>query len=173
MKKWMWLALVCLAALAVAVWGRTRLPESGTNLEFWIAENVDNVDFSGYQEKYGLMGGHEYYGKRYTPSTGPNGEQKDPQACVIYTVTSYPDHSSRRQHVTRIAITDPGITLYGVTLRSSAEEIDTAMKKNGFRAEQHPNTNGQVYSRGKYTFRFSGDAISLSVKVRNLSGIQF
>ena len=28
-----------------------------TNLEFWIAQNVDNVDWSKYQEKYGLMGG--------------------------------------------------------------------------------------------------------------------
>ena len=26
-----------------------------TNLEFWIAENVDNVDFSKYQEKYGKV----------------------------------------------------------------------------------------------------------------------
>ena len=173
MKKWMWLAFVCLFVLAVAGWGRNRLPNPDTNLEFWIAEQVDNVDFSGHQEKYGLMGGREYYGKGYTPFTGPNGEQIDPQECVIYTVTSYPDYASRHRHITRIAITDPSVELYGVTLRSSAEEIDTAMRQHGFRAEQQAGTGGQTYSRGKFTFRFSSDAIYLHAEVRNLLGIQF
>ena len=173
MKRWIWIALICLAALAVAGRGRNRLPRPDTNLEFWIAEQVDNVDFSEYQEKYGLMGGREYYGKGYAPSTGPNGEQIDPQECVIYTVTSYPDYSSRHRHVTRITITDPSIEFYGVTIRSSAEEIDAAMKQHGFRAQQHSNANGRVYSNGKYTFRFYNDAIYLHAEVRNLFGIQF
>ena len=173
MKKWMWLALVCLAALAVAGWGRSRLPSPDTNLEFWIAEHVDDVDFSGYQEKYGLMGGREYYGKGYTPSTGSNGEQKDPQACVIYTVTAYPDYSSRHRHITRITITDPSIEFYGLTLHSSAEDVDAAMRQHGFRPVQRAHATGQIYSKGKYVFLFSNDVISLSVKVHNLLRIQF
>ena len=63
-----------------------------TNLEFWIAENVDDVDFSKYQIKYGMMGGTEYYGTGYVPTVDEYGQQIDPEHCVIYTVTSYPDY---------------------------------------------------------------------------------
>ena len=61
-----------------------------TNLEFWIAQNVDNVDWSKYQEKYGIMGGREFYGTGYAPTLDEWGQQVDPEHCVIYTVTSYP-----------------------------------------------------------------------------------
>ena len=53
-----------------------KLAKPETNLEFWIAENVDDVDFSKYQEKYryGFMGsGRQYYGTGYTPATDENG----------------------------------------------------------------------------------------------------
>ena len=39
-----------------------------SNLEFWIAENVDDVDFSNYQMKYGMFGGNMYYGTEYVPT---------------------------------------------------------------------------------------------------------
>ncbi|MBP3386956.1 MAG: hypothetical protein J6L23_00325, partial [Clostridia bacterium] len=65
-----------------------------TNLEFWIAENVDDVDFSKYQIKYGIMGGTEYYGTGYVPTVDEYGQQVDPEHCVIYTVTSYPDYAN-------------------------------------------------------------------------------
>ncbi|MCR5531883.1 MAG: hypothetical protein K6F26_08540 [Lachnospiraceae bacterium] len=42
--------------------------EEGSSLEFWLTENVDDVDFSKYQRRYGLYGGWEYYG------TGPAGD---------------------------------------------------------------------------------------------------
>ena len=173
MKKWIWAALICLAAVFAALWVGSRPPKADTNLEFWIAEHVDDVDFSAYQEKYGLMGGRAYYGRGYAPLTGPNGEQLDPEHYVLYTVTSYPDYAGSRQHVTRIDITDPAVELYGVTLHSSAKEIDAAMKQHGFRQETQPNAVGQLYSKGKFSLRFADDAIHISVKVSNLLGIQF
>lgn len=173
MKKWILPSLICLVVLAAASWAWTRLPKPDTNLEFWIAENVEHVDFSDYQEKHGLMGGHAYYGRGYAPSYGSNGEQIDPEYHVLYTVTSYPDYASNRRHVTRIDITDPAIELYGVSLRSSAEEISAAMARRGFRQETHPNAVGQRYSKGKFALRFADDAIHISVKVSNRWGIQF
>ena len=95
------------SSLVLIRWALYRVPPKDTNLEFWIAENVDKVDFSNYQEKFGLMGGREYYGTGYLPSTNENGEQIDPEACVVYTVTSYPDHISNKKYITRITITDP------------------------------------------------------------------
>ena len=173
MKKWILPCLVVIFALAAASWVGTRLPKPDTDLEFWIAENVEHVDFSEHQEKHGLMGGRAYYGRGYAPSSGSNGEQIDPEHYVLYTVTSYPDYASNRRHITQIDITDPAIELYGVSLRSSAEEIDAAMKQYGFRQATPPNAVGQRYSKGKFTFRFADDAIHISVKVSNRLGIQF
>jgi hypothetical protein len=90
------------------------------------AANV-TVDFSDYQEKFGLMGGREYYGSGYIPTTNENGEQIDPEHCVIYTVTSYPDYSSGKSHITRIAITDPAVELFGLTLNSSKNDIKVTL----------------------------------------------
>ena len=164
---------MCLATILIAVWTGNRLPEPDTNLEFWIAEKVDDADFFNHQEKYGLMGGREYYGRGYAPSTANSGEQTDPEHCVLYTVTSYPDYMSRKQHVTRITITDPAVELYGVSLRSSPEEIKAAMAQHGFRQKTHPHAFGETYVSGKFSLRFAEDSIHISVKVRNLLGIQF
>ena len=79
-----------------------NLSQPKTNLEFWIGENVDDVDFSKYQMKYGMFGGNQYYGTGYVPTLGEEGQQVDPEYCVLYTVTSYPDYSSKSQHITSI-----------------------------------------------------------------------
>ena len=38
-----------------------KLKKVDTNLEFWIAENVDKVDFSQYQEKYGIWTYYKFF----------------------------------------------------------------------------------------------------------------
>ena len=163
--------LSCIIVLFLNIRGLVNyIPNPGTNLEFWIGDPVDSMDFATHQEKYGLMGGREYYGKGYMPTIDENGEQKDPAQCVVYTVTAYPDYSSNKRCVTRIHITDPTIELYGVTLESSLGEIDTAMRAHGFRPDDSP---GVSYRKGKVTIRFSDEAIQVSVKVTNFFRIQF
>lgn len=68
-----------------------------TNLEFWITEDVSDFDFSNYTENYGLFGGREYYGTGYVP-TFIDDDMQDPLECVLYTITSYPDYSSKKVH---------------------------------------------------------------------------
>ena len=138
-----------------------------TNLEFWITENVDDVDFSDYEPRFGLMGGKEYYGSGYIPTTDENGEQVDPEECVIYTVTSYPDYASRKQHITRISITDPAINVYGLTINSTWSEISSTMKKEGFKPK------GSGYVKGKVYIDFSSMEIHIRVDVTNIFGFQF
>ena len=168
-KKLIWV-LVITFTIVLILCVRNRIPKKDTSLEFWIAENVDEVDFSSYQEKYGLMGGREYYGTGYVPTTNENGEQIDPEACVIYTVTSYPDYISNRRHVTGIFITDPSVTVYGLTINSSVDEVENVMRSHGFK-----NSSGQrrIYTKGKVSIRFSTEAIHINVKVRNLFKVQF
>lgn len=143
-----------------------------TNLEFWIAENVDDVDFSKYQIKYGIMGGTEYYGTGYVPTVDEYGQQVDPEHCVIYTVTSYPDYANKEQHITRIYITDPKIEFYGITLNSSFEDFEYYIQNQGFEIT-HSNENSRTAEKGKYSVTITKEWIRIRVAVENKDGIQF
>ena len=129
MKRLFALVLVLILIISVSACDNqpthsNDLSQPITNLEFWIAENVDDVDFSKYQIKYRMMGGTEYYGTGYVPTVDEYGQQVDPEHCVIYTVTSYPDYANKEQHITHIYITDPKIEFYGITLNSSFEDFE-------------------------------------------------
>ena len=166
----LWLLLACMLSVAGC---SSALQSKPSDLEFWIGENVDSVDFSAYQQRYGLMGGREYYASGYVPTVDENGEQKDPECCVIYTVTSYPDYSSKKKHITRITITDPAVEVYGLSIGSAAAEIESVMNSNGFKRQSEANSVGQTYQNGKVTIRFSNDSILIHIKVTNLFGMQF
>lgn len=147
------------------------LSKPTTNLEFWIAENVDNVDFSQHQAKYGLMGGYEYYGLGYTPTLDENGEQIDPEHCVVYTITNYPDYASKNLHITNIYVSDPAVEFYGLTVTSTFEEFSVEMEKQGFEIKSE-STYIQA-TKNKYTFTKYGDCINIGVYVSNVTGIEF
>lgn len=143
-----------------------------TDLEFWIADNVDDVDFSNFQEKYGMFGGREYYGTGYKPTTDENGQQVDPEHCVIYTVTSYPDYSNKEQHITGIYITDPNVTFYGISLGSSFAEFTELIQKQGF--EITPSAGNAVCAKmGDVWITFTAEWIRIGVEVTNDQGIIF
>ena len=151
------------------------LPRPDTNLEFWIAENVDNVDFSKYQEKYGMMGGTEYYGTGYVPTEEEHDGyryQIDPEHCVLFTVTSYPDYADEAQHVTHIYITDPKIEFYGITLNSSFEDFEYYIQNQGFEIT-HSNENSRTAEKGKYSVTITKKWIRIRVEVENREGIEF
>ena len=146
--------------------------QTTTNLEFWIAENVDNVDFSKFREKYGMFGGREYYGTGYKPTTDENGQQVDPEHCVIYTVTSYPDYSDKEQHITGIYITDPKVTFYGISLGSSFAEFKELIQKQGFEITPSPG-NTVCAQMGNVWITFTAEWIRIGVEVTNDQGIIF
>lgn len=159
--------------------GENGFEKPETNLEFWICDNADDIDLSNCKARYGMMGGQEYYGSAYTPTINENGEQTDPEECVIYTITSYPDYSDKTQRITRITITDPAVNVYGLTVKSTADEIETAMKKYGFKtveagAAWNPdNPYGLLYKKGKINLNFYDNRIIIAVCVSNKSGIEF
>ena len=146
---------------------------SSTNLEFWIADNVDNFDFSEHQQKYGLMGGDEYYGKSYTPTYDEYNQQVDPEHCVIYTITSYPDYSDKEKHISRIAITDPLVTLYGlINVNSTEEEFTRVMEANGFTVER-TGAVGLIAKKGDYSISLCLNELVIRVDIKNEHGIIF
>ena len=149
-----------------------NLSQPITNLEFWIAENVDDVDFSKYQIKYGMMGGTEYYGTGYVPTVDEYGQQVDPEHCVIYTVSSYPDYANKEKHITHIYITAPQIEFYGITLNSSFEEFEYYIQSQGFEIT-HSNENSRTAGKGKYSVTITKEWIRIRVDVENKDGIVF
>ena len=185
MKKIFALFLVLILIVSLSACDNEQLPNNNnqqtqnnnlsqpvTNLEFWIAENVDDVDFSKYQIKSGMMGGTEYYGTGYVPTVDEYGQQVDPEHCVIYTVTSYPDYVNKEQHITRIYITDPKIEFYGITLNSSFEDFEYYIQNQGFEIT-HSDKNSCTAEKGKYSVTITKEWIRIRVKVENKDGIQF
>ena len=139
------------------------------DLEFWITQDVNDFDFSSYQPKYGIMGGWEYYGTGYVPTLGEEGQQIDPEHCVIYTVTNYPDYSSNSLCITRIEITDPEVKVYGLSLSSTADEIRSVMSSEGFTVT---GTDTAIRAeKGNIRFIFSRHSIMISAEVTNRLGI--
>ena len=171
MKRILFTLFVLALCLTVFSSCGRRLPAPDHNLEFWIAENVDDFDFSNHQPKYGIMGGWEYYGIGYAPTLGEDGQQIDPEHCVIYTVTNYPDYSSNSRHVTRIEITDPAVRVYGLSISSTVEEIKRIMTSEGFTVTE----SGTAVSaeRDNFRFTFSKDKITISAEVTNHLGIVY
>ncbi len=141
---------------------------NNTNLEFWITQEVEVADFAGYQQRYGLFGGDEYYGIGYTPTYDGHNQQIDPEACVIYTVTAYPDYSSKNRTVTKICISDPNVYFYGLTMNSIETEIKKVMEGEGFQ-----NTEGMTFTKGKVCIWFGETQVIIHAEVTNKLGIQF
>lgn len=168
MKK---LLLILLPIILLLPSCSPRLSEPEHDLEFWITEDVDDFDFSSYQPKYGIMGGREYYGTGYSPTLDENGQQIDPEHCVVYTVTNYPDYSTNSRHVTRIEITDPAVTVYGLSLSSSAEEIRATMTAEGFTVTG--SDTALRAERDNFLFTFSKDKITIRAEVTNHFGIVY
>lgn len=185
MKKLFTLLLVLILLFSLCACDNSQLPHDDnqqlqnndltkpvTNLEFWIAENVDDFDFSKYQIKSGLMGGTEYYGTGYVPTVDEYGRQVDPEHCVIYTVTSYPDYSDEEQHITGIYITDPKIEFYEITLNSSFEDFEHFIQKQGFEITVS-NENHRTAKKGKFLISITKECIRIRVEVENKDGIVF
>ena len=175
MKKVVWL-LISLMLISLVSCSVNKLEKPETNLEFWIGENVDNVNFSTYQEKYryDFMGsGRQYYGTGYMPTMDENGLQVDPEYCVIYTVAPYPDYTSRKCHITEIYISDPDVNIYGLTINSSNEDIEETMASNGFKSVEIGNAGYKEWVNGKYHIRFLDGYIGIKVDLSNFWKIQF
>ena len=139
------------------------------DLEFWITQDVDDFDFSSYQPKYGIMGGWEYYGTGYVPTLDENGQQVDPEHCVIYTVTNYPDYSSNSLCITRITITDPAVKVYGLSMTSTHEDIRSTMTAEGFTVTE--SATAVRAEKDNFRFTFTKDEIMISAEVTNHLGI--
>ena len=152
-----------------------------TTLEFWITENVKDQDWTGHDEIYGWMGAREFLGSAYKKNADADGSDQHPEHYVSYVITAWPDYADGGQFVTRIDITDPNVSVYGLTVNSSIEEYDAVFRKMGYVISVEERGVNTVFTatRAGITFelciRPDGLTPSLAIKaeVTNREGIVF
>ena len=175
------LLLLCIAILSTAGCTGDKFlakPED-TSLEFWVAQNVAGVDFSGHYKVPYVSGANIYYGKSYQPAEIIEGSEViPPEHYVIYTVTAYPDYSSDNGNfdtVTKIQITDPQVSVYGITCNSDLKDFDAAFEKLGCTIQDKGLIHIAAYGKVKIALA-SNDAdktLTIWVDVTNKQGIVF
>ena len=99
-----------------------------TSLEFWITEDVKDRDWTGHDEIYGWMGAREFLGSGYKKNEDPTGANQHPDHYVSYVITAWPDYADGGEFVTDITVTDPDVTVYGLTIESTYEEFDAVFE---------------------------------------------
>lgn len=151
-----------------------------TNLAFWITQDVSRVDFSHYEEVVGWFGARQYYGHGYHSTINSDGMTCDPEHFVKYLITAYPDYADGGQYITKIEISDPAITLYGLSINSSLDAFDETFENMGYEISSPSDAmQSKVHVASKNGIHFildhSSVPIMLTIKadVTNKSGIEF
>ena len=140
-----------------------------TNLEFWITQRVTLKEMEEKSCTYlpGWMGADEYLDSRYEADTSGS-MAVAPDIHVTYLVTGYPD-TLDDSAITRIEITDPSITVYGLTLESSETEIRERM--DNIADSFSKDDSYFMFNIDNCSFMFSLEKITISVPVTNNSGV--
>ena len=169
--------LLCITMFAMVGCTDNKMLEKpqDTSLEFWVMQDVSDIDFSGHYKLHGF-GADFYYGKDYQPMEIIEGSEViAPEHCVIYTVSPYPDYSSGGQYVTRIAITDPQVTVYGITCGSTLQDFDATFENLGCTIQDKGLIHIATYGKVKIALASYDENKELTVwvEVTNKQGIDF
>ena len=161
------LFILPLIALSLTSCGKYLDKPNDTTLEFWITERVTSemAKEKGCTFIPGMFGGDMYLGSHYQMVEIDDVKQV-PEIRVIYTITGYPDTLNDRA-VTHINISDPAVTVYGLTMNSSKEEIAKRMKELKFK-DKTDEWGNSLYNKNNCTFRFSELGIDISAEVSNI-----
>lgn len=143
-----------------------------TTLSFWITQEVSQDNFKDCEFLPGLMGGDEYLDSRYEAVVTEDEEgyktYSAPAVSVVYTTSGYPDYSSTTSCVTRIVVTDPEITVYGLTMNPETDDKRKTMKSYKFKQN-----SDSSFSKNNCTVRFEEDRIYLGAVVTNVNNVVF
>ena len=168
MKK-LFILLIFVMLFVVSGCDYVALPDPKTNLEFWIAEDVNDVDFSDYICFPGF-GANAYVNSKYPVEYSDGNYPECTGNYVKYTVGNYPDESSNSLHITNIDINDPEIHFYGLSINSTKEEILKVFEEE-LKFDIEISGSSVYCSKGKYHFSFDGDSIYIRVDITNHFGI--
>ncbi len=171
-------AIAALGVLAAAIWAAAVFAEpyfppkpEDTALEFWICDDGSSIDWSGHDEITGWMGAQEFLGKGY--HIDERGER--PPVRVSYILTAWPDYADGGRYVTEIQITDPAVSVYGLTAGSEPAEFERVMTSMGYEVETAEDHIQRAARDGFLFSMYGGDTpeLRISAEVGNRDGIVF
>ncbi len=140
-----------------------------TNLELWIKQDVKDFNFGGFTNQIYDVNIKIYYGSKYTIEKNSEGQCIDPEYCVKYSITAYPDYADGGLFVTEIIITDPEVILFGLTVNSTFEEFDSVFE--GFQCEMYKTDEYHKAEKDGVTYRLKKGRFTISAEVTNKNGI--
>ena len=118
-----------------------------------------------------------YFGTGYS---NPYTDGRYPERYVAYSVAAWPDYADGGQYITRIDITDPAVTLYGLTAGSSFEEFDAVFRGMGYALHTLDDGFTVTHTAAKHGVSFifqavqgGGAVLSVSADISNRENICF
>ena len=149
-------------------------------LEYWILQDVTDMDFSGYVQDSAKLGtdGGAYYGKGYTPLITEEASNYE-WSYVEYSLSHWPDRSDKdKMYITYIWITDSRVKVFGRSLNNTLDEWRKVLNEKGFsvsKKKNEPNTLLADSPDGNYTIRFTSDPqmILIYAPTSNREGLCF
>lgn len=108
----------------------TKKP-SDTNLKFWIGQDLTEDDLKGFTAVNGDDKYVTYLDKDYQMAE-KNGMPRRPDKYVTYEIRKSEEAEGVLGYVVNIEIEDESIYVYGLSMRSSSQEVDSKMKSMGF-----------------------------------------
>ena len=135
--------------IMVEKWARPeteKFAPAPDSLQHWITEEVSLADFAGLSEVEGWFGAREFYAEGY---------RKEDAHQVRYLLSAYPDYADEGLFVTKIYISDPAVSVYGITTASSAEEFVSVFSQMGFHTSTSESNGYRFATAKKYDITFS------------------
>ena len=135
MKKLIALALLlCTFALLLSSCGgnkdvKIEKPED-TNLEYWLLDSPNKKEWT-------KLGSNIYLAATYKPIFDEDGKATAPEDAVIYYIDNYPISEIGFKKIDGVAITDPSIYVWGLTINSTKEDAIEVLSKLGFSIESN------------------------------------
>lgn len=145
-----------------------------TTLDFWLTEELSQQQMDSLDEITGIIGAREFLGKDYKALSGENNQFYKPEIYVSYIVGSWPDEKNFGHFVTTIEITDPKITLYGISCQSPYEDFDSVFTEMGYDVEKYETYHIAKSERFSFVMvKTSKEKLIARAIVTNVDNIQY
>ena len=143
--------LLCTVTLMFSSCARKKVDKpADTNLEYWL---LDKLDTDGCTELNNILAidTHYYLAKGYEAEVNEKGQLVAPKYAVIYEVSRYPYGDwGLLWRIGSIYITDPNVSVWGLTINSTREEFVETMTELGFEFDSEDETYITFYLNKNY-----------------------
>ena len=171
MKKLIALTLLlCTLVLLLSSCGsrnavKIEKPED-TNLEYWLGDSPNKREWTQLTSSGRKT--NRYLAQGYEAVINENGDLCKPEHCVVYVLEDELFSSAGLNRIADIIITDPSVQVWGFTINSSKQEVETIIESMGFKGRGVYSTSGKwIYENYMIKVEF-GKSIIISCQTLNI-----